>query len=116
MHQVTVTLAPSQHPSPRRLAPSTLAMSLAWEGFSHKKSRIAAIWIVAMATGCAEGRVEARTLSGWMYSHTPCRRLYCHPLPAPHRLTEHCSLRDRRGSCAHVPHAGPHHDLRMPLP
>src|SRR5690606_40077480 len=41
MHQVTVTPGPSQQPSPRRLAPSTLAMSLAWEGFSQRNSRIA---------------------------------------------------------------------------
>ncbi|MNE67440.1 hypothetical protein D3C80_1630500 [compost metagenome] len=42
MHQVTVTSVPTQQPSPRRLAPRTLAISLAWEGFSQRNRRMPA--------------------------------------------------------------------------
>ncbi|MCY1557759.1 hypothetical protein D9M68_946350 [compost metagenome] len=64
MHQVTVRLLPSQQPSPRRVAPSTLAMSLAWEGFSQRKSRMAAIIdsLSRWRTACAVMRVQASSI------------------------------------------------------
>src|SRR3546814_8038302 len=40
MHQVTVTPEPLRRPSPRCVAPRIRPMSLPWEGFSHKNSRI----------------------------------------------------------------------------
>gem|GEM_PF-1632843 len=40
MHQVTVTPEPLRQPSPRCVAPRIRPMSLPWEGFSHKNSRI----------------------------------------------------------------------------
>ncbi|KPW62265.1 hypothetical protein ALO81_102196 [Pseudomonas cannabina] len=43
MHQVTVAWAPTQQPSPRRVAPSAAAMSLAWEGFSQRNSRMTTV-------------------------------------------------------------------------
>src|SRR5574344_1661449 len=70
MHQVTVTPAPSQQPSPRRLAPSTLAMSLAWEGFSQRKSCMA---VVGTDGGGAEHGQKAafrQVLSVCAYSST----------------------------------------------
>jgi hypothetical protein len=40
MHQVTVTPEPLRQPSPRCVAPRIRPMSLPWEGFSHKNSRM----------------------------------------------------------------------------
>src|SRR3546814_10313719 len=40
MHQVTTTPEPLRQPSPRCVAPRIRPMSLPWEGFSHKNSRI----------------------------------------------------------------------------
>ncbi len=40
MHQVTVTPEPLRQPSPRCVAPRIRPMSLPWEGFSHRNSRM----------------------------------------------------------------------------
>ncbi len=40
MHQVTVTPEPLRQPSARCVAPRIRPMSLPWEGFSHKNSRM----------------------------------------------------------------------------
>src|SRR5690606_36571170 len=108
MHQVTVTPAPSQQPSPRRLAPSTRAMSMACEGFSQRNSRIASSIRCrnghSMRSGGAAGNL-------YLYEYTVvsvCRRLYRRSYGQPHpwlRALDHI-LRNRHK----VQQAAGHHE------
>ncbi|KPZ14876.1 hypothetical protein ALO40_102616 [Pseudomonas syringae pv. viburni] len=68
MHQVTVALAPIQQPSPRRVAPSAAAMSLAWEGFSQRNSRMTTV----VDYRCEAARMDVERARGkfYLYGYT----------------------------------------------